>query len=373
MQIINTSVLYSNIKTHLPPHLFKRKMYISRIILKTVTMKNVTTLLLIVFISSYYNAQEVRVTGEIINPTTDSVSLYYYKDRDRVTLSAAALDNGKFEMKFHLDSAMMLNFYDGNEVAAIVLQPNDDLHLLLNTKLFDETLVFSGKGANLNNMLNKLFLIDEVLNDKVTQLAEDENTEEEDLKALITDNHNMFIDIVKDYIVAEDLIHLGYGSLIESDSVILDRKINMYTRQLAFNKAIKSLLNTEAVDIVGTDLEGAETSLSEYKGQTIVLDFWATWCGPCKAEMPALQELEKKYGNDIAFVSVGVFCEEEGWVKMAKDFDLKKNIFLTRDNMEQIKDYQVYFIPRYMVIDENFKIIDAHAPTPSSGDLIKYF
>lgn len=147
----------------------------------------------------------------------------------------------------------------------------------------------------------------------------------------------------------------------------------MIVQQFQFKKAVKKLLDQEAVDIKGTDLDGNEVALSEYKGQTIVLDFWATWCGPCKAEMPALHELEEEYGEEIAFVSVGVFCKEKDWVKMAKEFDLKRNLFLGEDDMEQIEHYKVSFIPRYMVIDKDFKIIDADAPRPSSGDLVKYF
>jgi thiol-disulfide isomerase/thioredoxin len=55
------------------------------------------------------------------------------------------------------------------------------------------------------------------------------------------------------------------------------------------------------------DLGGAERSLSEYRGQVIVLNFWATWCIPCRAEMPILVSLQKKYlGRGVQFIGASV-------------------------------------------------------------------
>ncbi|HAS35593.1 MAG TPA: thiol-disulfide oxidoreductase [Flavobacteriales bacterium] len=52
------------------------------------------------------------------------------------------------------------------------------------------------------------------------------------------------------------------------------------------------------------DLNGAEVQLSELKGQAIFLNFWATWCGPCKAEMPSIEALYKDMGDEVNFLIV---------------------------------------------------------------------
>ena len=121
------------------------------------------------------------------------------------------------------------------------------------------------------------------------------------------------------------------------------------------------------------NLEGKTAKLSDFKGKLTVLDFWATWCGPCRAEFPAYKKLEEKYGEEINFVSVGVFCKEEEWKKMASKEGFKNNIFLSKEVQDQIKELRVDFIPRYIVLDENHKIIDAMAPRPSSGKLQGYW
>ena len=76
------------------------------------------------------------------------------------------------------------------------------------------------------------------------------------------------------------------------------------------------------------------------------------------------------------FVSVGVYNDDSNkaaWFKMAKDFGFEKVIYIGREHIIQVAAYRVDFIPLYIVVDENFKIVDAIAPVPSSGELEKYF
>ncbi len=55
-----------------------------------------------------------------------------------------------------------------------------------------------------------------------------------------------------------------------------------------------------------TDAEGATVRLSDFKGRPVLLNFWASWCGPCKSEMPAIQEAWKQSGDEVAFVIVNM-------------------------------------------------------------------
>ena len=57
-------------------------------------------------------------------------------------------------------------------------------------------------------------------------------------------------------------------------------------------------------DFTGTLLGGGELTLSDYEGKVILLNFWATWCGPCVGEMPAFPKLLEKYGDDLAVIAV---------------------------------------------------------------------
>jgi len=59
------------------------------------------------------------------------------------------------------------------------------------------------------------------------------------------------------------------------------------------------------------DLDGKDVSLSEYKGKVVLINFWATWCEPCRVEIPWLIEMQKKYGPR-GFVLLGIALDEEG-------------------------------------------------------------
>jgi cytochrome c biogenesis protein CcmG/thiol:disulfide interchange protein DsbE len=67
-----------------------------------------------------------------------------------------------------------------------------------------------------------------------------------------------------------------------------------------------------APDFTLTDVSGRPVKLSEYKGKVVLLNFWATWCGPCKTEIPWFIEFEKMY-KDRGFEILGVSMDENGW------------------------------------------------------------
>ena len=77
-----------------------------------------------------------------------------------------------------------------------------------------------------------------------------------------------------------------------------------------------------APDFTMLDMEGNEVTLASFFGKPIVLNFWASWCGPCKSEMPEIQEFYEQYGGDVQFILVSLddsletakkFIEDEGY------------------------------------------------------------
>ncbi len=67
-----------------------------------------------------------------------------------------------------------------------------------------------------------------------------------------------------------------------------------------------------APDFVAKDTRGADLKLSDYRGKVVLVNFWATWCGPCRIEIPWFVEFEKSY-SDRGFTVIGVSMDEEGW------------------------------------------------------------
>ena len=125
-----------------------------------------------------------------------------------------------------------------------------------------------------------------------------------------------------------------------------------------------------AIDFNYPDTDGNEFSLASFKGNLVYVDVWATWCGPCKAEIPSLQKLETDYhAKDITFMSVSVDTDKEAWEKMVADKELG-GVQLWADGWSKItKEYAIFGIPRFMLFSADGNVISTNAPRPSSEDI----
>ena len=117
------------------------------------------------------------------------------------------------------------------------------------------------------------------------------------------------------------------------------------------------------------NMQGKVVSLNDLKGKLVYIDVWATWCGPCKAQIPYLKQLEELYRNKaVEFVSISIDQpkDEEKWKKMVVEKELK-GIQLMADNAWKsslVKDYVIQGIPRFILLDEKGNIISPFAPRP---------
>jgi thiol-disulfide isomerase/thioredoxin len=143
--------------------------------------------------------------------------------------------------------------------------------------------------------------------------------------------------------------------------------------------ALKSLVKgAPSPTFTYENYKGGTTSLSDLKGKYVYIDVWATWCGPCLAEIPALKEVEKKYHDkNIEFVSISIDQQKdyEKWKTFVKTKELG-GIQLYADNAWQsqfVKDYAIDGIPRFILIDPNGNIVSSDAPRPSDTKLITLF
>ncbi len=120
--------------------------------------------------------------------------------------------------------------------------------------------------------------------------------------------------------------------------------------------------------------KGGTTSLDDLKGKYVYVDVWATWCGPCKQEIPFLKDVEKKFhGQNIEFVSTSIdrAADHEKWENMVNTQDLG-GVQLFADNdwtSKFVKDYAINGIPRFILIDPQGNIVSADAPRPSDPKL----
>lgn len=124
-----------------------------------------------------------------------------------------------------------------------------------------------------------------------------------------------------------------------------------------------------APDFKLKDADGKEVRLADYRGKVVLLDFWATWCGPCRIEIPWFAELEKK-NKDKGFAVIGVSMDDEGW-KVVKPFlsELKVNYRVLLGNDEAAHDYGgLDALPTTFLIDRDGKIASVHVGLASRKD-----
>ena len=126
------------------------------------------------------------------------------------------------------------------------------------------------------------------------------------------------------------------------------------------------------------NFKGGKTSLIDLRGKYVYIDIWATWCGPCKREIPSLKKLEEEFhGKNIEFVSISVDNIDgkrgsyDSWKKMVADEQLGGiQLFADKDfKSDFIREYGINSIPRFILIDPQGKIVDANAKRPSNPAL----
>jgi len=121
--------------------------------------------------------------------------------------------------------------------------------------------------------------------------------------------------------------------------------------------------------------KGGKTKLSSLKGKYVYIDTWATWCGPCRQEIPHLAKVEEKYhGKNIEFVSVSIDAQKDHdkWKNFVTDKKLGGvQVMADKDwNSEWAQAYGIQSIPRFILIGPDGKVIDADAPRPSDPQLV---
>lgn len=128
-----------------------------------------------------------------------------------------------------------------------------------------------------------------------------------------------------------------------------------------FGLALVAVAGETAPNLELHDLKGAPHKLDEYRGKPVVLNFWATWCVPCAAEMPLLNEMQTRYKGRVLFIAASVDDDEmkpavEAFIKKHHDQALTVMMGATLDNLHDFGLDQV--MPGTVFIDADGSIVD---------------
>jgi peroxiredoxin len=125
----------------------------------------------------------------------------------------------------------------------------------------------------------------------------------------------------------------------------------------------------QAPDFTLKDADGKTVHISDYKGKVVVLDFFATWCEPCKIEIPWFMEMERK-NKDKGFEVLGVSMDDEGWevVKpFMRDVGMNYRVLIGNDQTAQLYG-GIDSLPTTFLIDREGKIAAVHIGLASKRD-----
>ena len=317
----------------------------------------------------------VAIFSGFAQNTTNTVSLNVKianRFSDTITISSGRTfkqkvginKKGEFQTTFEASKdGGLYRLNDGNEGTTMFLKNGYDLKLTLDTKDFDETIVYKGNGSNENNYLAKKALSDEKFEMELEALFD---ADEATFKDALAKKKANDISLIDGKGFDETLVKMLRPSFDQEEKFLLD----YYNQKLAAKKM-------EGIVSPSFDYEnhkGGKTKLEDLRGKYVYIDVWATWCGPCLAEIPHLKKVEAKYhGKNIEFVSISVDTEKdyEKWKKMVVAKELGGiQLFADKNwTSDFIKPFGINSIPRFILIGPDGKVIKADAARPSSASL----
>lgn len=304
----------------------------------------------------------VTLEGKVNNSKSNTLTIMgkNYKKDIVVNEDGSFQDTLKVTDGFH-------GFNDGSLQSFIYLKNGYDLSLNFDSDEFPSSIRFEGNGSVTNNYLNE----------KLQFIEREELGNYSAYFELEKEDFDIKIEEVKSKM--EAMLNEAEG--LDPEVVELEKKANNDLITFYVSNYPSEHYNFTSLKkgqpspkFNYPDINGKNVSLDDLKGKYVYVDVWATWCGPCKREIPFLKELDEEYkGKDLAIVSLSIDKMEnkDKWLKMVKDQQLQGiQILADKDwNSEFVTSYNITGIPRFILIDPEGNIYNSNAPRPSDPRL----
>lgn len=299
---------------------------------------------------------QVKVKFEVKNSPSDTL-LIGSRTFKKVIVGKA----GVFESDLNdaTDGFYQIKLKD--QYSRLFLEKGTNLIATLDYSDFDKSLKYTGKGSKENNFLAQQLLVDQ------DELLKDA------MNAPDVAGINAEIEKIKSAKINE--IPKGVSQNFKTTyTTNLDQEFKGLANYLAQGLEVKKLNGKPSPTFNFENHKGSTTKLEDFKGKYVYIDVWATWCGPCRAEIPYLKTLEQEYhGKNVEFVSISIdqMKDHEKWKKFVTDKQLGgTQLFADKDWSSQfVVDFGIQGIPRFILIDPAGNIVNADAPRPSSPEV----
>lgn len=303
----------------------------------------------------------VTLSGKVENAETLNITISSKEYSKVISLN----NNGTFKDTLKVETGVY-TLTDGKNKTFVFLSNGYNLKVNLDVADFNQA-TFDGKGKESNEFISKR-----------VQFSKNDLSNPNSYFKLERSEFDTRIDELKQYLsdVSTENVDSSIVAQVEAENMRLIEYLNK-NYDLKYASAIKFKKGNPSPKFSNFEnYDGSTTSLDDLKGKYVYIDVWATWCGPCKREIPFLQQVEEEYHKkNIAFVSISTDRANKynAWRKMIEDKQMGGIQLFAGTDYSFSQEYQINSIPRFILIDPDGNIIDANAPRPSDPKLKELF
>lgn len=383
------------------------------------------TFLLNGFCQSDSNRNKFIISGEILDKDTGTIVLWYEDHENKTRYDTVLLKDGKFTFTGTVNRAcealLWTNLknrnFDDRSVIRFLLEPkkifitfketNEPTTKVYGSKTQKEkenwdtqkSILLISKNAIrksidslyqlskinndstsynpiINNLTNQGILINEKLSTRDLDYIKNHSSSYLSGYLLLKNNRKLSIDSLQMYysLLSKNVQKSSFGKkLLGIIYPLTNDKTFRKSNPLFDSKFDKRLNNIKSIyDISLKDTAGNKINFGAFKGKYLVFDFWASWCGPCVANIPMQKKMMEEYKSEpIQFISISVDTDIDKWKQSIKKHDFDGLHLLEPEAFAGliVIYLKILWVPHYLILDKNGNIINPDAPSPNDPEL----